>query len=72
MDRLLRHNAVSSRRLKAQPTTGPAPTGGATSALQRRFPFILNTTPIRLPWDYMFTFQWTVASMRDRYALPYD
>jgi hypothetical protein len=42
-----------------------------TSAWQRRFPFILNTTPIRLPWDYMFTFQWTVASMRDRYALPH-
>jgi hypothetical protein len=38
--------------------------------LQRHFPFILNATPLRVPWDYMFTFQWTVALMRSRYALP--
>jgi hypothetical protein len=41
-----------------------------STSLQRHFPFILNAKPIRVPWDYMFTFQWTVASMRSRYALP--
>jgi len=41
-----------------------------STPLQRRFPFILNAKPIRIPWDYMFTFQWTVASVRRRYALP--
>jgi hypothetical protein len=41
-----------------------------STPLQRHFPFILNAKPIRIPWDYMFTFQWTVASMRSRYALP--
>jgi len=25
-------------------------------------------TPLRAPWDFMFTFQWTVASMRSRYT----
>jgi len=49
----------SSQRRSARPT-----------ALQRHFPFILNATPILVPWDYMFTFQWTVAMMRNRYALP--
>ena len=24
--------------------------------------------PLRIPWDFMFTFQWTVASLRRRYA----
>lgn len=38
--------------------------------LQRRFPFVLNAKPIRIPWDFMFTFQWTVATMRSRYAFP--
>jgi hypothetical protein len=37
--------------------------------LQRQFPFSLNAIPIRVPWDFMFTFQWTVASMRSRYTL---
>jgi hypothetical protein len=41
-----------------------------STPLQRHFPFILNAKPIPIPWDYMFTFQWTVASMRSRYALP--
>ena len=42
-----------------------------STALQRHFPFILNAKPhARIPWDYMFTFQWTVASVRSRYALP--
>ena len=41
-----------------------------SSPWQRRFPFILNVTPIPAPWEFMFTFQWTVASMRRRYALP--
>ncbi len=39
-----------------------------SSALQRRFPFVLNAAPIRVPWEYAFTFQWTVAAMRDRYV----
>jgi hypothetical protein len=38
--------------------------------LQRRFPFLLNATPTRVDWDYMFTFQWSVAAMRSRYVLP--
>jgi hypothetical protein len=41
-----------------------------SSPWQRRFPFLLNVPPIPAPWDFMFTFQWTVASMRSRYALP--
>ena len=38
--------------------------------LQRHFPYVFNARPRRVPWDYMFTFQWTVASMRNRYAMP--
>lgn len=41
-----------------------------SSPWQRHFPFILNATPIPVPWDFMFTFQWTVASMRSHYVLP--
>ncbi|MEP7060972.1 MAG: hypothetical protein ABI881_01150 [Betaproteobacteria bacterium] len=37
---------------------------------QRHFPFLLNASPTRVPWDYMFTMQWSVASMRGRYTLP--
>ncbi len=40
-----------------------------STPLQRRFPFILNAIPIPIPWDFMFTFQWTVASMRSRYTV---
>jgi hypothetical protein len=40
-----------------------------STSLQRRFPFLLNAKPIPVPWDYMFTFQWAVASVRSRYAL---
>jgi len=41
-----------------------------STVLQRHFPFILNAKPhARIPWEYMFTFQWTVASVRSRYAL---
>jgi len=29
----------------------------------------LATKPIVLPWNFMFTLQWTVASMRGRYML---
>lgn len=36
--------------------------------LERRFPFALIVKSNRVPWDYMFTFQWTVASVRSRYA----
>ena len=42
-----------------------------STALQRRFPFILNARPIPASWEYMFTFQWSVASMRSRYAFPF-
>ncbi len=38
--------------------------------LQRHFPFILNATPLGATWDYMFMFQWTVATLRTRYTLP--
>jgi len=41
-----------------------------STLMQRHFPFILNAKGTRIPWDYMFTFQWAVASMRSRYALP--
>jgi len=41
-----------------------------STPLQRHFPFVLNAKPIPIPWDYMFTFQWTVASVRRRYAVP--
>jgi hypothetical protein len=40
-----------------------------STPLQRRFPFILNARPISTSWDYMFTFQWSVASMQCRYTL---
>jgi hypothetical protein len=43
-----------------------------STPLQRRFPFILNARPIPASWEYMFTFQWSVASTRSRYALPSD
>ena len=36
--------------------------------LERRFPLALFVKTNRIPWDYMFTFQWTAASMRSRYA----
>jgi hypothetical protein len=42
-----------------------------STPLRRRFSFILNARPIATTWDYMFTFQWGVASMRSRYALPH-
>jgi uncharacterized protein Veg len=42
----------------------------SSSPWQRQFPFILNVTPIPVAWDFMFTFQWTAASMRSRYSLP--
>ena len=38
--------------------------------LQRRLPFLLNATPTRVDWDYMFTFQWSVAAMKSRYVVP--
>jgi hypothetical protein len=38
--------------------------------LQRRLPFLLNATPTRVDWDYMFTFQWSVAAMKRRYVVP--
>jgi hypothetical protein len=41
-----------------------------STPLQRRLPFVLNAPPIRIPWEFMFTFQWTCASLRDRYRLP--
>jgi hypothetical protein len=41
-----------------------------STLLQRRFPFLLNAKPIRIPWDFMFTLQWSVAAMRARYAFP--
>jgi len=49
----------SNRRRSSRPTP-----------LQRHLPFCFNATPLRVSWDYLFTFQWTVATMRDRYALP--
>jgi hypothetical protein len=41
-----------------------------SNRLQRRLPFVLNAPPIRIPWEFMFTFQWTCATLRDRYRLP--
>jgi hypothetical protein len=41
-----------------------------SSPLQRRFPFILNAAPMRIPWDFMFTFQWAYESLRTRYLIP--
>jgi len=40
-----------------------------STPLQRRLPFVLNAPPIRIPWDFMFTFQWTAASVQDRYRV---
>lgn len=39
-----------------------------STAWQRQLPFVLNATPIRIPWEFMFTFQWTIASVRGRYV----
>jgi hypothetical protein len=41
-----------------------------SSRLQRRLPFLLNAPPIELPWEFMFTFQWTCAALRERYRVP--
>jgi hypothetical protein len=40
-----------------------------TSPLQRRLPFLLNAPPIPIPWEFMFTFQWSIAALRDRYRV---
>ena len=39
-----------------------------SSPLQRRFPFLLNASPIHIPYDFLFVFQWASAVMRSRYA----
>lgn len=41
-----------------------------TSKYQRRFPFLLNSSPLRIPWKHMFLFQWAFDSLRERYQLP--
>jgi hypothetical protein len=41
-----------------------------SNRLRRSLPFLLNAPPIPIPWAFMFTFQWTVATLRDRYRLP--
>jgi hypothetical protein len=38
--------------------------------MQRHFTFLLNAAPTRVEWDYAFTFQWAVNSVRGRYVLP--
>lgn len=38
------------------------------SIVQRKLPYLLNAIPIPVPWEFMFTFQWTADRMRDRYA----
>ncbi len=38
--------------------------------LQRHFPFVFNARPVRVSWDYLFAFQWSMASMRSRYLIP--
>jgi hypothetical protein len=39
--------------------------GGDPDAIAHEFP-----PSIRIPWNFMFTFQWAVASVRGRYAVP--
>jgi len=40
--------------------------------LHRQVPFVLDTTPIRVPWECAFTFQWTAAAMQPRYRGAFD
>lgn len=40
-----------------------------SSPLQRALPFTVNARPFAIPWGYAFTMQWSVASLRGRYAL---
>ena len=37
------------------------------SPWQNRFPYLLNAIPIRIPWRFMFLFQWGFDVTRDRY-----
>jgi hypothetical protein len=40
-----------------------------STRMQRRFPFILNARPAKLPWPSMFTLQWAHALLGPRYSL---
>ena len=57
------------RQARSRPEIASAHAGLAVSGTGERW-FLLNATPTRVDWDYMFTLQWTVAAVRDRYALP--
>ena len=41
-----------------------------SSAAQRAFPFLLNSRPKHMPWEFSFTLQWAFDSLCGRYALP--
>jgi hypothetical protein len=41
----------------------------ASTPLQRRFPFFLNSPPIKIGWPSMFTFQWAHALLSPHYRL---
>lgn len=51
------HYKLTSSRRKIRPST----------PLQRKFPFILNSAPLRLTWRYVFAFQWAAEKLANRY-----
>lgn len=48
----------------------PRPRFVRSSAAQRAFPFLLNSRPKHVPWDFSFTLQWSFDSLRCRYGVP--
>lgn len=41
----------------------------SSSKWQRRFPFLLNAKPLRIPFKFLFTFQWAFDCLQERYRL---
>ncbi|HEY1328362.1 MAG TPA: hypothetical protein VGI14_15580 [Casimicrobiaceae bacterium] len=67
-----RWRARAERRQRFWDTLRPRQRYVRSNAVLRRFPFVLNAPPIPIPWDFMFTFQWTAATVRERYTVPED
>lgn len=43
-----------------------------SSPQQRRYSFLKNCPPIKLPWPSMFAFQWAHATLSQNYCVPND
>jgi hypothetical protein len=67
-----RWEARARRRQRTWDLLRPRQRFVGTGRLQRRLPFLLNAPPIPIPWEFMFTFQWSAAALRDRYRVAAD